>query len=82
MSKARALVLLGFLIAAIVAILYPEDLRATRTVGHQARSLRHRVIDEDPEPRGPRLCNEGETSKDREPCIEAMEASSRLPFGR
>lgn len=58
-------------IACAAAALAPHELRATKTVGHQARAQRFRRIDVKAEATEPRICNEGETSTDRDPCIGA-----------
>lgn len=58
-------------IALATVALSPHELRASKTVGHQARAQRFRRIELKPEPTEPRICNEGETSTDRDPCIGA-----------
>lgn len=58
-------------ISCAAAALMPQELRATKTVGHQARAQRFRRIEPKAEPTEPRICNEGETSTDRDPCIGA-----------
>jgi hypothetical protein len=75
---ARVLVAIA-LSGAAVAMLAPEELPATRTVGHQGRALRLRRIVAPAAPTGPRLCKEDEIPTDRDPCIVP---SSKAAFNR
>jgi hypothetical protein len=56
-------------VASTAAAFAPHELVATKTVGHQGRAQRSRRIDARPERTEPRICAEGETSTDRDPCI-------------
>ncbi|MGZ3420880.1 MAG: hypothetical protein ACXVEF_31410 [Polyangiales bacterium] len=78
MRFARTIVALA-LAGATIAMLAPENVRATRTVGHQGRALRLRRILAPELPAGPRLCSPDEIPTDRDPCIVA---SSKAAFQR
>lgn len=61
----------AFLVACVLAALGSHELEARHTVGDQARARWDRRIAPAPPPAPPRLCSEGETPTDRDPCIGA-----------
>lgn len=75
----RRLLGLGSVIVATCALaaLGSHELEARHTVGDQARARWDRRIAPAPPPEPPRLCAEGETPTDRDPCVGAH---GRLEF--
>jgi hypothetical protein len=68
MKRALAFAAVTSLVGALVAA-RPSTLRATKTVGNQARAERHRFVDATPELRGPRMCGEPVEPDDDRPCV-------------
>ncbi len=66
-----------FLAACAVSSLGSHELDARHTVGDQARARWDRRIAPEPPPSPPRLCGDGETPTDRDPCVGAH---GRLEF--
>ncbi len=73
MRRTTLLALLAIAAIAFTTVaLSPHELVATKTVGDQARAQRVRRIEpNNVEPAEPRICNDGETPTDRDPCIGA-----------
>lgn len=85
MGTRLALLILApaLVIGGAAAALRPEPLRATHTVGHQARHLRLRHVEAEPEPRGPRVCDEADEKDDKgsSDAIPCVRATMRASFG-
>lgn len=62
---------LGIMLVATALAIFPTELVAKKTVGHQARVDRLRRIEAKPEPPEYRVCREDEISTDRDPCVGA-----------
>jgi hypothetical protein len=62
-------ILLALAVLVLVLLFLPRELAATRTVGDQGRAERLRVATPRVEGDAPRMCTDGETPSDRDPCV-------------